>query len=827
MRRHASFIHRSSFFVDACILALAASGVATGDVVELGVAGGVTAGANTHCCTDPFIRCEDSDSLPFSGMSSAGGSANAQCTTTAPDGGGSASAAGSADASGSATGSQTQLTISCSGSSNAQSNTNLSSASCEGIGLFSSSSGSGTLRVSFRLFTPATYTFQAQGTAVQSGFLSNARVTIGFGRPGLSIFFQTAEPGSIDVSTEGFLAPGDYTLSFQCTVATTSQCVLPGGESGSANSNASINLTINTCPGTSGGCGSNGVCCYPDGSCLEVTNPPTCPTNGGLTGVWMGFDSTCDECPQPGVCCYPDGSCQPVNPDGTCPGQCGTFLGPNSICSDCPILSAEEIDDDEQCGCADCTVEMLLRDECGDGTDSDMDGIPDDWETCGIPYLSVAGSPARKKLDFDGDGQSDAKVGRKDIFVEIDAMTGFAPPDLEPVRVAFANAPIVNPDGSPGIKLHILRSDVDLQVIPNLTWRHFDSIKRTRFGTPDDRMEPNFIAERLKIVHYFVYCDVNFERSLAVTRARRGNTMVSKGAFTNGPDHPGEHCKLCPLCTDEDLILWMQSNFMHELGHQLGLDHNGITPPPGDPIKTYNPIYISVMNYTYQFPYKLNRRKWELDFSNGSMNRVKEENINERVGFTDRLGNNNGRSTYYSQVSCHAPPNQCSPVRAPLSLKEYRVGWGAHDFDGDGNPNETSVCMDLNYFPDVPGHCGAIAIGSAFQPSPCDEHVDHDDWQGLKYDLIREGSRGDFNESFNEPTAAEVRALLDAMPEDCRADTYPEFGDGKVDVLDLFTLLSEWGACAESCVSDIESQHGDGVVDTLDLFYLLDKWGDC
>ena len=46
-------------------------------------------------------------------------------------------------------------------------------------------------------------------------------------------------------------------------------------------------------------------------------------------------------------------------------------------------------------------------------------------------------------------------------------------------------------------------------------------------------------------------------------------------------------------------------------------------------------------------------------------------------------------------------------------------------------------------------------------------------------------------------------------------------GDGTVDVLDLLTLLGDWGPCP-SCASDL---NGDGTVNVLDLLDLLANWG--
>src|SRR5262249_26472902 len=120
-----------------------------------------------------------------------------------------------------------------------------------------------------------------------------------------------------------------------------------------------------------------------------------------------------------------------------------------------------------------------------DGTplDSDGDGLLDCWEdgalwTDGLPGISFngawTGNPADRHLTLcvtnnDG-GPACATKLHKDLFVEIDwmgdALAGFshnpdvsAPSAIPNVVAAFANAPVLNPDGAMGIRLHVQRSD--------------------------------------------------------------------------------------------------------------------------------------------------------------------------------------------------------------------------------------------------------------------------------------------------------------------------------------------------------------------------------
>lgn len=88
--------------------------------------------------------------------------------------------------------------------------------------------------------------------------------------------------------------------------------------------------------------------------------------------------------------------------------------------------------------------------ELGIPEDSDGDGLFDSWERDGI--------------DLDGDGTVDldlpamgANPNHKDGFLEIDRMPGhaMAQPAVDRMVAAFAAAPVGNPDGRPGVTLHV------------------------------------------------------------------------------------------------------------------------------------------------------------------------------------------------------------------------------------------------------------------------------------------------------------------------------------------------------------------------------------
>ena len=83
--------------------------------------------------------------------------------------------------------------------------------------------------------------------------------------------------------------------------------------------------------------------------------------------------------------------------------------------------------------------------------DADHDGLLDDWESGGI---DVGGDGTVEEVDLPKMG---AKPYHQDVFVEVDSMPGNHLTDaaMRDAEDAFAHAPTTNPDGAPGIALHV------------------------------------------------------------------------------------------------------------------------------------------------------------------------------------------------------------------------------------------------------------------------------------------------------------------------------------------------------------------------------------
>ena len=438
--------------------------------------------------------------------------------------------------------------------------------------------------------------------------------------------------------------------------------------------------------------------------------------------------------------------------------------------------------------------------------DADGDGLLDTWET------------QNQGIDVNDDGTIDldlyaigARPDHKDLFIEIDCMIGRNPADLQPVVDAFANAPVANPDGIGGVKLHLQLDDTDLPLGGGWavdSWPvQFDNLKSLYYGTASERTDPNSVAileAKRKVFRYCIYADTSTAALGAAKGTYCNDFIIFKGSLMKLP------------CFGSCAVVNDQSTFMHELGHALGLDHGG-----SDGIFN-KPNYISVMNYLYELPFSAGDA-WRLDYSRGTMLPIIENNIDESVMLETITGDNLGVLTYYGLTNCVANP--CDPVpAAPIQAIGYLIGTGGHDFNGDGQIT-SGQCMDLNYF----GTNSPVSLGSI--PTPCEVMNDHNDWAALQYKPVDEGVPLAGGLPANPPielTIAEIEMLYKSLPgPPCLADVT---GDQTVNVDDLLAVINGWGECDRppvNCAADIAPLPVDGIVNVDDLLKVINGWGEC
>ncbi|MBI4549058.1 MAG: hypothetical protein HY707_13830, partial [Ignavibacteriae bacterium] len=317
--------------------------------------------------------------------------------------------------------------------------------------------------------------------------------------------------------------------------------------------------------------------------------------------------------------------------------------------------------------------------------DSDGDGIMDCWETQG--WGIDVNSDGKIDLDLYAAG---ARPNHKDIFVEVDAMNTYAPPDsaLKMVVRSFSIVPntyLNNPDNRPGINFHYELDDTTIPVMdfPNV-WTDFDSVKKNYFGTLVQRNDTN--AVHILQAKHLVYRYCIFAR----TKGTTDDTLSSgQGELTNGLG--GNDFMVTFGSTGANgwnntrNLADHAGTFMHELGHTLGLWHGGNNN------QQYKPNYYSVMNYTWQTIYNWQvAGSWKLDYSPVALPTLLEGSLNEQTGLNPPAG-------AYLVI-----PMPFTDSLGNISWARLKPATG-NDWTGNNDSTSTSVNVDINLVGEDPG----------------------------------------------------------------------------------------------------------------------------
>ena len=350
--------------------------------------------------------------------------------------------------------------------------------------------------------------------------------------------------------------------------------------------------------------------------------------------------------------------------------------------------------------------------------DRDNDAICDEWETG--TSLKIFDDSVNGDYIFDCSPGGGCDDTQKDIFVEIDWMESHKPDPkaIQQVIDAFANARDSN-NGLDGIRLHI-------QVDPNSTMRHkidlefpgydingyrgFDQLKASSFGTPEERDDPDTNWNEIKklkhqVFHYglFAHKIVGDDYQTGIGEIVGNDFLISLAKYSGRIGS-----------TDQQ-----SGTLMHELGHNLGLNHGG-----GEFDEVNNkPNLFSVMTYARQFSDLDSNRK--LDFSNATLghhhtNPARDPTASVKGLHEDRIiGFKNGMSLYpgheneFIIFSC--PDGQV----APMLYQPGRTGGVDWDCDGD-KTRQGEFALNINNLP----------IG----PTTDGERLDgHNDWNGINF----------------------------------------------------------------------------------------------
>jgi len=182
--------------------------------------------------------------------------------------------------------------------------------------------------------------------------------------------------------------------------------------------------------------------------------------------------------------------------------------------------------------------------------------------------------------------------------------------------------------------------------------------------------------------------------------------------------------------------------FLHELGHNIGLNHGGpqkllvgdngfaAGTSPSDTAINCKPNYISVMSYTRQIPGFLTAAEWDLDLSSGTQSSLIESSLDESVGL----------SGIAATIVWAVPGGTPSFLTGPS---------GPINWDGDVNPSEVGISADINNF----GIGGCDIVDTSALSS-----YDWDDWSNLDYNL-RASTGGQFDGLLGESTPDQLKNM--------------------------------------------------------------------
>ena len=438
--------------------------------------------------------------------------------------------------------------------------------------------------------------------------------------------------------------------------------------------------------------------------------------------------------------------------------------------------------------------------------DRDADGLLDPWE-------SQFGG-----IDGDGNGTIDlnlynlgARPDHKDLFVEVDAMSpkvGISPLAQSMLFNAFSFAPLENPDNVGGITLHLIDLGVDMVSFEEVwdtdaggCWPvSFAATKAAHFGSPGDST-----AIKQAKARAFRYC-------IAVNQLSNPNT----GDGVGGCGYvPGRDFVVAIGGYDDQSAAAV---FMHELGHNLGLDHGG-----GDGING-KPNYVSIMNYALSYRSNFSEDFWRLDFSRSELDPLVESDLNETNGVAAPMGFSD---TVYMPYGYDDEGTKGNIVR---KMHYLRLDGSPVDWDRDGLLDRTGrevANNDLNY-------AGPAApVGGLNTPGPGQVLAGFNDWANVQLALPEGSALAGAQLPANEPPPEPILvAWLNAnVPPLCRADVV---SNGIVDVNDLLTVITTWGPCfgcpPVHCPADIAPigpPQGDCQIDVNDLLAVITSWGAC
>lgn len=361
--------------------------------------------------------------------------------------------------------------------------------------------------------------------------------------------------------------------------------------------------------------------------------------------------------------------------------------------------------------------------------DADGDGLCDDWETNGVWVRTSATSEKFINLPAMG-----ADPKHKDIFIQADYMaTAYVPTGdhthkLKPTAqaqlvAAFEAAPVTNPDGKTGIHLHIdCGYDCTMDTVKKTTWGSLSQAQEVQEVTPFDTVNvgraanfdwtkfdaasTTFTASGRNLVFHHLIMAHDL-------RAQDSTSGISRNASTFPAFLSGASDFVVSLGSwTTDMMgtsLNQAATLMHELGHNLGLEHGGRTED------NYKPNYLSVMNYNMQIQgLIIDSQNGYIDYSRFNLPNMDETHVNEQTGLnvtvSDFPGQYGGKGidhygTYYFCIG--ANPSKVAPQG--VTSVNGKTNWNCNYMQTKNGTNVTNT----PYFDPAPVKTDVNADGAA------------------------------------------------------------------------------------------------------------------
>lgn len=354
--------------------------------------------------------------------------------------------------------------------------------------------------------------------------------------------------------------------------------------------------------------------------------------------------------------------------------------------------NSDDADQDRLTGCAEVALKLDPT-----SRDTDGDGLFDGDEVLGtvggldLPAMGV--DPRRKTILLEYDWFDDA--------LDPGGTNNCADPDghshrptqavLDTLTIAFAAAPVPNPDGSTGIDVvHDVGQGGALSGGSQVPEGDGIIQGSATGGEYFQYYQQHFLLNRQGYFHY-VLLPHRFKHPI-------DNKLTYSGSAQYVDGYRRDRIMVSLYCLHTDQ--YAANTIMHELGHNLGLLHGG------DTVCNHRPNYNSVLNYRFQFAGvddDCDRRGDGLpDYSQGLRPDIDENAVDERKGVCgnqpiDFTGANGIEASVVANLNKYG--QEIAECGGELSLLKDHDDWGAIEIgvdasvtdDGGGKPADEAL----------------------------------------------------------------------------------------------------------------------------------------